>query len=649
MVITSVRIKNFRSIVDEEIRFEALTALVGANGSGKSSVLAALELFYGQNASITTDDFYNRDTSREVSVAITFSGLSSEAKNQFKQYVQGDELTVERVVSWDHGRAISRLHGSRLQHQVFDSVRVAGTAADKKTAYGSLRQNAPYDSLPAWRNQQDSADALRLWEEAHPEACTMQRDDGQFFGFKEGEPGNLRRYIRSLFIPAVRNVVNDASEGRGSVLTTLLDMVVRSELAKRAEIRQIQSETLAKYRELLNPDKLAELRNLAKTLSGALHAFAPNASVRLSWAPIDEIEMPAPKAEIRLVEDEFEASVDRTGHGLQRAFILTLLQHLAVLEAEMRTTETTPEPGANGPDSDKYPSLVLAIEEPELYQHPNRQRHLAKVLLSLATGGIAGVARQTQVVYTTHSPLLVGLDRFDQVRICRKSRAGANQPKCTRTASASLRQVAERVWMADGAQGQPYTPATMMPRLRSLMTTTLAEGFFSDVVVLVEGEDDRAAVLATAQLLGKDLDSLGISVISCGGKRNLDRPAVIFQELGIPIYLVWDGDNGVAGARPEENHRLLRLLGEPVEDWPSGQTVTYTTFPVKLEATLREELGPAAYDHWTADVLAELHLKKDQGLKNPAFYESVLRKATAVGKRSQTLEGVVSAALALKA
>jgi len=180
------------------------------------------------------------------------------------------------------------------------------------------------------------------------------------------------------------------------------------------------------------------------------------------------------------------------------------------------------------------------------------------------------------------------------------------------------------------------------------MTSVLAEGFFADVVVLVEGEDDRAAIVATAQVLGGDFDSVGVSVIQCGGKRSLDRPAVIFRELGIPIYLVWDGDEGVAGARPEENHRLLRLLGQPLTDWPSGQTASYTVFPVKLETTLKDELGPTDYDRWTAEVLAEIQMKKEQGMKNPVFYEGVLQRAAAAGKRSPTLERIVSAALALK-
>ena len=181
------------------------------------------------------------------------------------------------------------------------------------------------------------------------------------------------------------------------------------------------------------------------------------------------------------------------------------------------------------------------------------------------------------------------------------------------------------------------------------MTPMLAEGFFADVVVLVEGENDRAAIVGTALTLHHDFDSLGVSVIPCGGKGSLDRPAVIFRELGIPVYVVWDGDKDQNGARAEDNRRLLRLLGEPIVDWPSCQTSRCTVFERKLELTLRQELGPQEYDQWTIEGLSELHIiKREQGLKNPAFFEKLLEKAATGGRRSNTLEGIVQAILALK-
>ena len=66
------------------------------------------------------------------------------------------------------------------------------------------------------------------------------------------------------------------------------------------------------------------------------------------------------------------------------------------------------------------------------------------------------------------------------------------------------------------------------------MTPWMNEGFFADVAVLVEGEDDRAAILGTAMSLDFDLDRNGIAVIPCMGKNNLDRPMLIFKNSRYP-------------------------------------------------------------------------------------------------------------------
>jgi len=45
------------------------------------------------------------------------------------------------------------------------------------------------------------------------------------------------------------------------------------------------------------------------------------------------------------------------------------------------------------------PNLILGIEEPELYQHPNRQRHLSRILLLHAEGSIRGVAKKLSLFH----------------------------------------------------------------------------------------------------------------------------------------------------------------------------------------------------------------------------------------------------------
>ena len=49
--ITSVRIQNYRSIVDEQFKSDRLNLFVGLNDVGKSNILRALDLFFnGRNA-----------------------------------------------------------------------------------------------------------------------------------------------------------------------------------------------------------------------------------------------------------------------------------------------------------------------------------------------------------------------------------------------------------------------------------------------------------------------------------------------------------------------------------------------------------------------------------------------------------------------
>jgi len=386
-------------------------------------------------------------------------------------------------------------------------------------------------------------------------------------------------------------------------------------------------------------------------LSETLRYYAPEANVSMEWAKLVDIDFPLPKAEVKLHEDGYKSSVQRTGHGLQRAFILTMLQHLVAAKGVETATEAGFASEAEIPEQGEphLPGLVLAIEEPELYQHPSRQRHMAAVLLKLSQGAIPGVAKKTQVLYSTHSPLFVGLDRFEQIRLLRKIDHASGRPRVTKAVKTELDAVAEEIWASGDKQESKFTADTLRPRLQAVMTPWVNEGFFADVAVLVEGEDDRAAILGIAISMGHNLDSDGISVIPCMGKNNLDRPLVIFRRLGIPVYVIWDGDSGEREAKPEDNHRLLRLFGQSDEDWPCGVNDHYACFKVKLESTLAEEIGKELFDRLLVDTQAELGIpRKKDALKNPVVLQRIVEKASAGGKTSATLKGIVEKIIAMK-
>jgi len=430
-----------------------------------------------------------------------------------------------------------------------------------------------------------------------------------------------------------------------------MDLVVRRTLASRREFIKLKDDTQQQYREIMDPAKLMELSVLQRQLSDTLRHYAPEANLSMEWVTLVDIDFPLPKAAVKLNEDGYKSSVQRTGHGLQRAFILTMLQHLVAAKNVEAATEEGVASEAELPDEGQpqLPGLVLAIEEPELYQHPSRQRHMASVLLKLSQGTIPGVAKRTQVLYSTHSPLFVGLDRFDQIRLLRKVNHDDGKPRVTKAVKADLDAVAEEIWVAGGSQGSKYTADTLRPRLQAVMTPWVNEGFFADVAVLVEGEDDRAAILGVAVSMGQNFDSDGISIIPCIGKNNLDRPLVIFRRLGIPVYLIWDGDHGEKDASPESNRRLLRLVGAAEEDWPNAVKELHACFKGDLETTLAEEIGKDLFDRLLSEVQGHLGIqKKKDAMKNPVALQQVVEKASSGSKTSPTLRGIVEKIVALK-
>lgn len=650
MIVKAVQVRNFRSILNEQIECENLTVLVGRNGTGKSSFLRAMEMFYDPKANVTAEDFYAEDATKEIEIAVTFTDLSDEEKSLFAPYLDKDDLMVARVFALS-GKKSGTYHGMRLQNAEFAEVRNAGGKREITAKYNEIKAVDKYAALPPVRSADLVEDELRKWEAANSGSCTRMRDDGQFFGFTEVGQGYLGRHTRFIRIPAVRNASDDATEGKGSCVTEIMDLVVRSTLANRKDFISLKDETQKKYLDVMDPARLTELSELQTQLSGTLRYYAPETSVSLEWAKLGNIDFPLPRAEVKLNEDGYKSSVQRTGHGLQRAFILTMLQHLVAAKGLGAATPEGYAAEAEIPDlgEPQLPGLVLAIEEPELYQHPSRQRHMASVLLKLAQGAIPGVAKKTQVVYTTHSPLFVGLDRFAQIRLLRKNDAAAGKPRVTKAIKAELEGVADEIWVAGGSQGTKYTADTLRPRLQAVMTPWVNEGFFADVAVLVEGEDDRAALLGVALSMGHDFDGSGISIIPCIGKNNLDRPLVIFRRLGIPVYVVWDGDHGEEGAKPDDNRKLLKLVGHKEEDWPCGVREHYACFKADLETTLSEEIGKDLFDRLLMEVQAQLGiLKRKDALKNPVALQHVVKRAAEDGKTSVTLRGIVEKVVALK-
>ena len=189
--------------------------------------------------------------------------------------------------------------------------------------------------------------------------------------WKSGNPPRLLEFLANYRVP---NDVDRAS---------LLHELVMTDLWHRWHQGDVKEDPHLPQRPTLSDYVAAfpELGSLASDLSSTLKTYVPDASVEINWLTEGGINVSLPQADVRLVEDGYASAVIRTGHGLQRAFILTMLQHLAaaqVDDAARGTEQETTDDGISEPEQTPgqpvvMPSLVLCIEEPELYQHPNRQ------------------------------------------------------------------------------------------------------------------------------------------------------------------------------------------------------------------------------------------------------------------------------------
>lgn len=641
MQLERARIKNFRSLRDVEVTFGAHTALIGGNGAGKSSILKAIEKFYSTSKICDADDFFGRDQGQPIEIELSFHQLSDEEAAAFEDRVRDGKLVVTRI--FDVGASSGRYHGVVPQIPDFAAVRTHSTATPKRAAYNALRENNPlYADLPNAGSAAAVDQALLDWEANHPDQLVLLPDDGQFFGFQNNSRGKLQRHTSFVFIPAVREASADAADGKTSVIGKLLELLVRSQILQRPDVQAFKAQMTEAYQSLVSAQNMPELGALAETLTADLRGLYQDAEVSLNWREIGEMPVPLPMADVLLKDDGFGGPVDRQGHGLQRAFIFTLLQHLA--RTSVPEADDTPAAAAVVGHA---PTLILAIEEPELYQHPTKQRHFAEVLRSLSGGILPGVQGHTQVIFGSHSPMFISMGKADEIRLTRRSSCADCEFKQCSLQSLDLGIVAQKLERGWDKDIGTYSAQSLMPRLH-ILGAELAEGFFASGVILVEGRSDKAALTATARMLGANFEAAGIAILSAEGKANLDRPYLIFCELGIPTFMLWDCDQHLAEAKrtPATDLALSKLTkpNEVFDSAPTNDLVSdcYAHFGETLEHKLKNDLTPEVHAAYLAAACVPfgVHPSNDTQKIPEIVYQTLLR-AKEQGHESEMLKNVI--------
>jgi len=637
MKIKSVHIRDFRCLRDVFIPCDPLTVLVGRNGVGKSCILNALTLFYNTDIKISERDFYNNDTSQDISITICFSDLNEIEKKLFKPYLEGDELSIEKVIQYDKSKVIQKYHGTRYKNPEFEPFRNSSGAALKEE-YNKLRNKDEYREFPTYKNKESSEIALEEWELNNKDKCKRYRDDGQFFGFQNVGRHRLEKYTKFIHIPAVHEASVESVEERGSIFEEIMEIVVKSALSTNEDLIRLQTEAQQKYAEIIDPSKNPNLKDLAKKLTTTMKYYVPDTEVNIRWIEETGVKINVPRAYVTLKEGGYENTVDRCGHGLQRAYILSMFQELAFIQASasLESEKTTSSGNL------QMPSLIIGIEEPELYQHPDRQRYFSKILLQLSSRGIEGAFENIQVIHSTHSPLMIDFLRFNELRIVTKRKpTEEDKPDETQSAYTSLSEVSSSIEKAKGLAENSIRDEMLRQRLIPLMTPWMNEGFFANLVVLVEGIRDRSLILGEALSKNYDFESMGICVIPCTGKDSMTEAISIYKCLRIPTYVVWDSDEGKKEGITA-NRNILRSHGYEPEDYPCRLTDGFCCTRTNLEQTFREEIGNDFYDRTVHEYCQERDIgKPSYAIENHYIMSELILLFKKNGRHSSTLTKIV--------
>ena len=625
MKIKSVQIENFRSFANQTVSLNDYCCLVGPNGAGKSTVLAALNVFFQEQDCSVTDtkslcdeDFFRRKTETPIRITVTFRDLGAEATAELSDYVRHDELVVTAEAKYEVKRrqAEVRYFGKRLGMEefraFFEAEKGKAGAAELNDLYSTLRQQ--FTELPRVRSIRDKIEALREYESERPAACVLISSEDQFYGYNG--TGKLAPYVQWVYVPAVKDAKDEGLQAKHTAIGKLIDRAVKGTSDFDEQLKALRDKTLEEYSTLLKENREG-LNQLASSLQTRVRAWAhPNVQIGLDWLtdPSKSVQVNQPVANLKTGDGDFVGELSRMGHGLQRSYLLALLQELAASDAANPQT------------------LVLGCEEPELYQHPPQARHLADVLRQLANGG-------SQVVLTTHSPLFVSGEGFEDTRLVKAGNNGAGST----VSAASFAELCTAIREARGEDPERKIEG-LVAKIHQALRPHVAELFFATVPVLVEGLEDASYITAALHLAGKwdEFRRLGCHIVPVNGKDKLIQPIAIAKLLSIPCYVVFDADSDTTRndhriRHEKDNKAILGLLESDLPFFPESDQIkaNFAVWSESLTKVVESDFGQDCAQYKEA---ARKHYANEGGLeKNDLFIADFLEAAHSDGKQCAVL------------
>ena len=555
MIIENLEIANFKSFGSDPISFplRGVTAFVGENNSGKSNALTALDLFrHYSKKKMQKSYFHASDPTKAINIKITYGQLTNEEKMLFRRHLGPDEtLTITQTIGCS-ADATDYEAGPETSESVSDES-VENITEEKKAFYA--RSSVDWlDSPPTtktqikklWAGEMKIGDVdFKDWTGLDPNEPPTKEDLGakieEFWneywelipkqeeetgtsplGWPNKLTGNLPEVV---FIPAVKNVSEEARTTKTSPFGSLLNWLVssiqadlRSEM--QAKLDTLFNEALASLPKEIDEergDEVTRLDLINRTLNKHLiKAFGASLKVDFKKPEVDSTIF---GETILSADDGFPTEITEKGHGLQRAAMMAIIRTYLQLRSRLEA---------------KIPGLgrvIFLVEEPEIYLHPTMKRSSYSLFRQLAKGG-------DQVIYSTHDGYFIDVLNFSEIRYFRKE---ISDPAPRSLVDFVTEKTFLDVWKKLSGRDD-IEIASVKERLRNLYNLHRNEGFLSKTVILCEGPTESSTFPLYFDAIGYDLNAYGVSVVDAGNVNLLDILYLLFTEFGIPIFVIWDGD-----------------------------------------------------------------------------------------------------------
>ena len=347
ILITKVRIENYRSIESLEVRLSDTNVIIGANNSGKSNFLKAINIALGQNRIVSSEDIHvNNEEELDENKCAIIDLMINPCGNDGKVCEVFSEFWIS----------------------VFTTAWITSGGADGD--YVGIRTVIQYDPLK--NDYVVIHKQIVDWGDSVSSATVTQR---KLF------TGDMNAYISAYYMDAQRDVVDDIRDKKSYFGRTTSKIKLPEDKAKIIEhqLNDINAQIV---------ESIPTLAQTAEKISAIAQAVG-NSGGKIEIEPLARKLSDLHKGMDIFYRDGDAARLSVSQHGMGTRSWISFLTLGAYIDWEKDTLIK------DDPDSETF--AVLTMEEPEAHLHPQAQKKIY-IQISRFLG---------QKIISTHSPNIV--------------------------------------------------------------------------------------------------------------------------------------------------------------------------------------------------------------------------------------------------